>query len=65
MENNKNKCPKHKLKPLKYKHKATPSKVKYNKYIGSNISVAPIIVTKKTYLYIVGKKAVNTAVPKV
>ena len=50
---------------LRYKHKAIPSKVKDNKDIGFNTSIVPIIVIRKIHLYIIGKKAVNTAIPKV
>ena len=65
MEDNKDKYPKYKLKVLRYKHKATPSKIKDDKNIGFNTSIAPIIVIRKIYLYIIGKKAINTTVPKI
>ena len=65
MENNKNKYFKYKLKVLRYKYKAIPSKVKNNKDINFNTSIAPIIIIKKIYLYIADKKAINTAILKV
>ncbi|XTI86864.1 hypothetical protein V2W45_1341742 [Cenococcum geophilum] len=51
MEDNKNKRPKRKLRALRYKRKATPSKVEDNKDIGSNTGVAPVIAIQKTRLY--------------
>ena len=65
MEDNENKYPKYKLKILRYKHKAIPSKVKDNKDINFNTSTVPITVIRKMCLYIADKKAVNTAVLKV
>ena len=65
MEDDKDKYPKYKLKVLKYKRKATPSKVKDNKDINFNISIVPTTVIRKTCLYIINKKAVNTTIPKV
>ena len=65
MEDNKNKHPKHKLKVLRYKRKATPSKVKDDKNIDFNTNIVPMMVIRKTHLYIIGKKAINTAVLKV
>ena len=64
MEDNEDKRPKYKLKVLRYKHKATPSKVKNDEDINFNTSIVPIMVIKKTYLRVMGKKAINTAVPK-
>ena len=65
MEDNKDKYFKYKLKVLRYKHKAIPSKVKDNKNIDFNTSIVLIIVIRKTYLYTVGKKAINTTIPKI
>jgi hypothetical protein len=65
MEGNKDKYLKYKLKVLKYKYKATPSKVKNNKDIGFNINIAPATVIKNIYLYTTGKKAINTTIFKV
>ena len=65
MEDDKDKYPKYKLKVLRFKYKAMPSKVKDNKDIGFNTSIVPVIVIRKMCLYITGKKAINTTVPKV
>ena len=65
MEDNKDKCSKYKPKVLRYKYKATPSKVKDDKDIGFNTSTAPITVIRKTHSRITGKKAIDTAVFKV
>jgi hypothetical protein len=64
MEDNEDKYPKHKLKVLRYKYKATPSKVKNNKNISFNTSTVPTIVIRKMYLYITGKKVINITVLK-
>ena len=50
---------------LRYKCKAIPSEVEDNKDIGFNTNIIPITVIKKTYLYIIGKKAINTIIFKV
>ena len=65
MEDNKDKYSKYKLKVLRYKYKAILSKIKDNKDIGFNTSIVPATVIKKIYLYITGKKAINTIIPKV
>ena len=36
-----------------------PNKVKYNKDIGSNTGVAPIIVIQRIYLGVAGKKPIK------
>ena len=65
MEDDKDKYPKYKLKVLRYKRKAIFSEVEDNKNIGFNTNITPIIVIRKTCLYIINKKAINTAIPKV
>ena len=65
IEDNKDKRPKRKLRVLRHKRKATPSKVKDNKDIGSNTSIAAVIVIRKTHLYTVGKKPIKATSPKV
>ena len=65
IEDNKDKCFKCRLKVLKHKYKALPSKVKDNKDIGSNTGIAPIIVTQRIYLGVVGKKPIKITSPKV
>ena len=65
MEDNKDKCPKRRLRALKHKRKATPSKVKDDKDVGSNTGVAPATVTRRTRLGVAGKKPIKAASPKV
>ncbi|XTI84491.1 hypothetical protein V2W45_1327686 [Cenococcum geophilum] len=64
MENNKDKGPKRKLRALRYKRKATPSKVKDDEDVGFNTGVAPVIAIWKTRSRIVGKKPIKAAGPK-
>ena len=65
MEDDEDKRPKYKPKVSRCKRKATPSKVKDDEDIGFNTGTAPMTVTRKICLYIAGKKAINTTVPKV
>ena len=65
IEDDKDRHSKPRLRVSRYKRKATPSKVEDDKDIDFNTSIAPAIVIRKIYLYIINKKAINTAVLKV
>ena len=65
MEDDKDGCPKPRLRVSRYKCKAISSKVKDNRDIGSNTSIAPATVIRKIRSRAAGKKPIKAAGPRV